>query len=489
MARTKTPTPAPAPTTPDTPPDPPVQEQARPSPVLAWPAEWPVPELPAVEKQRRTRGLPMGPVIAGAGNVTTLGATAAYSAGGPVALAATGVVVAAGATAAVLRRRAAVRRGVAARAGGVSTPRGSRGGGGGGLRSGSTGGLRKGGSGLRRSASGGRSAAGSGSRSGLGRSGSKPSVGPSGSGSGSPLGGGKPGLRGGLFGPSTGRHTPPGRHRPGSDKVSRRQQKKAAAATEKAAKKALKRAAKDLATKTSQGSGGKPGGKAQTLKAAAGRLARAVQKAARPYTAAVRQAVAREAKRARGALWDGVCALAAGAWALMTRGRHGALDRLKNVWKRRRKTRTKTDDTPAAPSVADTVRRPTNTNPTRPSTGGPAMPGGGHHFIAAATEMARAAAAYQPTGMLQVGADFAGLEEALRLHAEAMKTTVENADANQPLHPNIIEIMRQVHILQLKAAELAAELTPAFRQLHDVDIARLENPRTGERMWDVSSNL
>jgi hypothetical protein len=48
---------------------------------------------------------------------------------------------------------------------------------------------------------------------------------------------------------------------------------------------------------------------------------------------------------------------------------------------------------------------------------------------------AHAAAHYQPTGMLQVGADFAGLEEALRLHAEAMKVTVENADANQPLAP------------------------------------------------------
>lgn len=120
------------------------------------------------------------------------------------------------------------------------------------------------------------------------------------------------------------------------------------------------------------------------------------------------------------------------------------------------------------------------------------MSGGGHHFVAPAMELARAAANYQPQGMLQVGADFAGLEEALRLHAEAMKVTVENADANFPLHPNIIEIMRQMHGLQLKAAELAAELTPAFRQLHDVDIARLESPRKGvqgERMWDVSANL
>jgi hypothetical protein len=120
------------------------------------------------------------------------------------------------------------------------------------------------------------------------------------------------------------------------------------------------------------------------------------------------------------------------------------------------------------------------------------MSGGGHHFVAPAMELARAAANYRPQGMLQVGADFAGLEEALRLHAEAMKITVENADATQPLAPQIVELMRQVHVLQLKAAELAAELTPAFRQLHDVDIARLENPRkgiAGERMWDVSANL
>lgn len=120
------------------------------------------------------------------------------------------------------------------------------------------------------------------------------------------------------------------------------------------------------------------------------------------------------------------------------------------------------------------------------------MSGGGHHFVAPAMELARAAASYHPTGMLQVGADFAGLEEALRLHAEAMKVTVENADATQPLHPNIVELMRQIHGLQLKAAELASELQPAFRSLHDVDIARLESPRkgvAGERMWDVASNL
>jgi hypothetical protein len=225
------------------------------------------------------------------------------------------------------------------------------------------------------------------------------------------------------------------------------------------------------------------------VKAAAGRAARAAQIAARPHTKRARKTVARQARRARGALWDGLCATTAGVWTLLRRGRHAALDRLKNVWKRRRKDRNQ-PDTPETPAVADTVRRPAN--PTTPNPGGTPMSGGGHHFVAPAMELARAAAHYQPQGMLQVGADFAGLEEALRLHAEAMKTTVENADATQPLAPQIVELMRQIHGLQLKAAELASELTPAFRQLHDVDISRLENPRkgvAGERMWDVSSNL
>lgn len=242
-------------------------------------------------------------------------------------------------------------------------------------------------------------------------------------------------------------------------------------------RKALKRAAKDLAAKSA--TSGKTG-PAATLKAAAGRTARAAWTASRPR-------LARAARLTAGALADGLRAAGAGVWAwLRHRDPKAALDRLKTVWRRLRKNRATPDPDPT-PSVADTVRRPTTTTPT-PRTGGTVMSGGGHHFVAAATEMARAAAAYHPTGMLQVGQDFGGLEEALRINAEALKTTVENADANWPLHPNIVEIMRQIHGLQLKAAELATELKPAFRALHDVDIARLESPRKGEAMWDYTTN-
>lgn len=486
MARTKTPARQQTPATPDVPPDPPTQEQARPSPVLAWPAEWPVPELPAeTEKRHRTRGLPLGPALAGAGNATTLTATAAYSAGGPLAAAATGVVVAVAATAAVARRRGAVRRSVAARAGRATGPSATRSGSGSGRGSGSVArGPRSGGAG-RSGTGGGATRGGSGSGSGSGRSGGGPASSGLRSGQRHSGGSGSGRTGGGLLGKHSRRHDRPGRR---ERKLTPRQQKKAIQkAMDKATRKAIKDAAKDRAQKKTTPR------KSQTVKAAAGRAGRAARSAwttVKPHAARAVHATARHARRAGHALADGARAIGAGLWTwLRRRDTAAALDRLKNVWRRRKQR--DTPDTPTSPPVADSVRRPTNTSPNSPSTGG-TMSGGGHHFVAPAMELARAAAHYQPQGMLQVGADFAGLEEALRLHAEAMKTTVENADATQPLAPQIVELMRQIHGLQLKAAELASELQPAFRQLHDVDITRLENPRkgvAGERMWDVSSNL
>lgn len=463
MARTKT-----APQTAETVPEPDTEATARPSPVLAWPSEWPVPELPVQDKRRAARGLPMAPVIAGAGNTTALTATAAYSAGGPAAAAAAGVVIAAGATAAVLRRRATVRRTVATRAGGATTPRATRSAGGGGARSG--GGAR-----------GRRSGSGSGSRSGSGRSGN----------------------RGGTLRRSGGGATRGGRHgATGSGGGGRRSGRHTGSGALGATLREQRRT--DRAAERNHRPGG---GRGHALRAAAGRATRAAYRAGRPLVTGTVRAAARTARglanaaRVVGhharpiarAVWDGARAGLVGvAAALWQRRARVFWPAVRAMW-RRIKNKRAAAEAPAdpTPAVADTVRRPAGTSPTTP-TGGTAMSGGGHHFVAPAMELARAAAAYSPRGMLEVGADFAGLEEGLRLHAEAMKTTVENADANFPLHPNIVELMRQIHALQLKAAELAGELSPAFRSLHDVDLARLENPRKGvegERMWDVSANL
>ncbi|MER8003040.1 hypothetical protein [Streptomyces sp. NPDC095613] len=224
-----------------------------------------------------------------------------------------------------------------------------------------------------------------------------------------------------------------------------------------------------------------------------GRQVKKAWAASAPARAKAFQALARIAKKTPRALADAAWAGLVGIGALIwTRDVRASWNRMIAAWRRRRTKRAEKDpgqaDTPDPQEVAATARRPHTDS--RPTTPGGIMPG--HHFVAPAMEMARIAANYDPKGMLQVGEDFVGLADALKLHAEAMRSTVEIADSRQPLDPQIVGIMRDIHGLQLKAASLAEELRPAFENLHNVDLERLRNPRKGaeaEAMWDVSANL
>ena len=272
----------------------------------------------------------------------------------------------------------------------------------------------------------------------------------------------------------------------GVDKAARKSASEDAAAARtvkearKAAKAAAKQARKDL---------GLPS-KGSRLAAASKRGARKAWSATSPPRAAARRLASKGLRKARGLTADGLRSLRAGVWGLIRHGswKKGA-GRALAAWKAHRAKRKAAGPVqPEAPTIAATVRRPVSTTPIR-TFGGPGM--SGHHFVAPAMEGARAAANYSPTGMVQVIEDFAGLAQALELNAQAMRVTVENADAKFPLAPQVIELMRQVHGLQLKAAELAKELQPASRKLHEADLARHSSPRKGregERMWDIASN-
>lgn len=502
MARTEAPAaPVAAPPAPAPAPATPVPE--RPTTVLAWPSEWPVPvpsESGRKSRRRAGRGVPVAPVLAASGNATAMAATAAYQVGGVVGVAATGVVVAAGATAAVVKRRAAVKRGVAVRAGRGGVAGGRRVSGGGSLGLGSLG------SAGRSGASRGRGPGGA-TTGGSGGAGRRSASGPLGSprGATKSTGGlgskaastkGATGSRSGLPGLGSGSK---GRHgsSPAGPKSQHSGHGKPKAGKAAGIKAAIGRAAR--ATMKRDGAPRKIGAavgrhtlgrKSLPYKGVAA-LGRGVKKGTKgAWRSKARKATGRRMKQLGGATLDGLRSLVAATWTgIRKRDRKAVLARLRDVWSRRRTARkNKTAPTaPAVPAVAGSVRRPTTTT----STGGTVMPGG-HHFVAPAMEMARIAANYSPTGMLQVGEDFAGLQQALELNAEAMKITVENADTKFPLDPRIVEVMRQIHQLQLKAADLAQDLPAAFEHLHQVDLERLRNPRkgkTGESMWDATVNL
>ncbi|MGW1587303.1 hypothetical protein [Streptomyces sp. NPDC002386] len=509
--------PAPAPAAP-APPDP---AAAAPQPTPP-PAPAPVVDQDATEPRQRSprrRGVPIEPLVIGAGNGTAIAATAAYQVGGPVGLAAAaGTAVALAAGGLVQRRRTVRTRTTTGagrtRAGAGAAARGRGRGGASGSLSG-RGASGRGGAARRGAALG----AGTAGRGGAGRT-RRGALGSLGVGAGrgkaprlnsprlpSPSGGGagkhrRPGGRGGST-PSTGstqKRTPRRRSRLGMVRPAASAARRGMAGVGRIARgtgRGVGAAARGVgAAARSTGRG---------IRAAARGVGRTAQRTARPArtlwnrTARARRAAARRAGRVAGALWDGALAGIVGvATGLWQRSWRRGLWGVGAMWRRRRMNRAarRAAAGPAmtGPAIANTpppvatyVRRPATAGGSPSAFGGSTMPGG-HHFLAPAMEMERIAATYTPDGMMQVGADFAALPDALEHVANAMRISTARADQEQPLDPRIVELMKEIYALQMKAVDLARELPVAFRRLHDVDIARIENPRTGEPMWDYSRN-
>lgn len=479
---------------------------AEPPAAVEQPVEVPEPKQRSSEPKRR--GMPIEPLVIAAGNGTTIAATAAYQAAGTAGLIGAAGLAGAGAIAAVVRRRGTVKARRSATAAGrtrtTTAPNRGRGGRGGAL--GSSGRGRSSGAGAGASPRG-RLGRGGALRSATGRGGAGIGAGRTGAPTrlrSAPGGAGGRGNRPGRNNPGAPSNRSP-RHARGGGRTGNRMPRvrsalgaagRGVATTGRglgAAGRGIGRAGKALARGV--GATGRVLGRGFTRAAgAATRLARSLARRTEGARATAGRHIARTGK----ALLDGAWAGAAGCLsALWNWSPRAGLATLRAMWsKRRRRRRERAVDrgpvmtgpaAAAAPGpIATFVRRPGTAGGTSSSTGAGLM--SGHHFLGPAMEMHRIAATYQPDGMMQVGRDFGGLAEALEHVADAMKVTTARADAEDPLDPRIIEMMQQIYGLQIKAAELAQQLKPAFLACHRVDIERLQNPRQGEAAWDVTRN-
>lgn len=109
-------------------------------------------------------------------------------------------------------------------------------------------------------------------------------------------------------------------------------------------------------------------------------------------------------------------------------------------------------------------------------------------FNQAAAEMLGAASVYAPEGMMEVGRDFVHMGTAFRQIAQAMGIMASRANDEDPLHPAILDQLKEMHTMLNQVADKADDLGPAFRHYHAVDIKRISEPRRGEQKWDVSAN-
>ncbi|MGW0945190.1 hypothetical protein ACWD4O_21930 [Streptomyces sp. NPDC002623] len=139
--------------------------------------------------------------------------------------------------------------------------------------------------------------------------------------------------------------------------------------------------------------------------------------------------------------------------------------------------------------VADQVERPEGRVPT--STNTDVSEGehvSGFQFEEVAAEMEQAANAYDPDNAMEILAMVEGLPAALTSVANVMKILAERSDSEFPLEKEIADGFNDIFGAVMSAVAVAEDMGPLFRQVHEQDIARHEDPRNGseaEKGWNV----
>lgn len=140
-------------------------------------------------------------------------------------------------------------------------------------------------------------------------------------------------------------------------------------------------------------------------------------------------------------------------------------------------------------SIADSVERPAAVVPT--STNVDVSEGehvSGFRFEEVASEMEQAANQYDPENAMEILAMVEGLPAALTSVANVMKILAERSDSEFPLEKEVADGFNDIFGALMSAVAVAEDMGPLFRQAHEQDIARHEDPRNGteaEKGWNV----
>ncbi|MDQ1047390.1 hypothetical protein [Streptomyces sp. V4I2] len=139
--------------------------------------------------------------------------------------------------------------------------------------------------------------------------------------------------------------------------------------------------------------------------------------------------------------------------------------------------------------IADGVERPAATVPA-PTTSevSEGVHVSGFRFEEVASEMEQAANEYSPEDAMEILAMVEGLPAALRSVANVMKILAERSDSEFPLEKEVADGFNDIFGALMSAVAVAEDMGPLFRQVHEQDIARHEDPRNGpeaEKGWNV----
>ncbi|TQJ89313.1 hypothetical protein [Streptomyces sp. SLBN-31] len=138
--------------------------------------------------------------------------------------------------------------------------------------------------------------------------------------------------------------------------------------------------------------------------------------------------------------------------------------------------------------IGDRVQRPASLIPTFLSAVQEAISVSGFKFEEAAAEMENAARTYDPDGNMEVLAMIDNLPTAMLSIANTFRILAERSDEEFAFEKDVAAGFDDIHRTLLNAVDSAETLVPLFRQAHEQDIARHEEPRNGteaEKGWNV----
>ncbi|QHY96641.1 hypothetical protein SSPS47_16155 [Streptomyces sp. S4.7] len=138
--------------------------------------------------------------------------------------------------------------------------------------------------------------------------------------------------------------------------------------------------------------------------------------------------------------------------------------------------------------IGDRVQRPAQLIPGIPAAFPEVVNVSGFRFEEAASEMENAARSYAPDDAMEILAMVENLPEALTCVANTFRILAERSDSEFPLEKTVADGFDDLFQVLMHAVNTAGDLGPLFRQAHEQDIARHEDPRNGpeaEKGWNV----
>lgn len=95
---------------------------------------------------------------------------------------------------------------------------------------------------------------------------------------------------------------------------------------------------------------------------------------------------------------------------------------------------------------------------------------------------------FDPENAVDLGSWLASLPRVEEARATAYSRAADRLADGHPVHPDVIEHLREMASQADGQREYAEEAHHIFTTSHEAELERLENPRPNERLWDVVEN-